>query len=282
MYIVNEDFKQTLRDLSLNSEGKFCRNQFILTQRFLEYLYQYDHRYRELVKFEEEMISADQKPSRKVAEIQLSFVNELEAFFEQFYSTLSTFAVLLLETTAENFIPKSIGENNEKLINFLKEFHHTEFADQIKKLEEAKTFRNNIVHYKKQIREDWMILSRENKECVVIYYKAKGTEIYFRGNSNPDSNYFEPPVNYETFYLNPSYGEVFRSLKEIVESTLKKIAQDINSRPKNQDGVDVASVDAEFGKIPKRLYLNVRTLTIVQKILLKIKQLLRYSIARNK
>ena len=259
MHIINSSFKNIFQILSTNKDGKFLRPQFLFTQRFNEYLFQCFFRYQKLIEIENEILKiTPQKIKRPLQEIQLSFVNELEVFFEEIYSTLSAFSVLLIGTTFKDYIPQKVSKNNENLLNFLENFIKDDtYLKNIQTLREAKIFRNNVVHFKKDLQQDWMTfsyLSPFGQECVVIYYFAKGPEVYYRGfQDDPYAANFMPPVNYSSFYVSPSHKKIFKALNEVIFMTLRKITEDEKSRP-NENGVDLASVDAQFGVLPRRLY----------------------------
>lgn len=258
MYI-DSFFGSLCRTLSIDKNGKFSRRQFVLTQRFTEYFFQFQYRYRALLDSDQKMFIESNRLQQSLQEVQLSFVNDLGGFFEQLYATLATLALLIVGTTTRDYSPQNIIKNNENLLNFLESFCDPSNLSKINKLREANSFRNKVVHYLKDVQQDWITYSyprRSGPESVVIYFVAKGPEVYYRTPQDPYAPEFKPPVNYESFYVNPSYKETYQSLCDVVSSTLGKITADRGSRPLAPDAIDISIIDADFSTIKKRLHIS--------------------------
>ena len=256
---IDPSLEKLLGVLSVDKKGKFSRKQFVLTQRFTEYLFQLQYRYKALLYSDQKLFIEPRHLKQPLQEVQLSFMNDLTAFFEQLYATLATLALLIIGTTTKNYAPKNITSSNEKLFNFLESFCDASELPKIHKLRKANSFRNKVVHYLKDVQQDWITYSyprRTDPESVVIYFIAKGSEVYYRIPLDPYNSKYKPPVNYESFYMNPSYKETYQSLYEVVFSTLRKIVADKNSRPLATDAVDIAIVDADFSTMKKRPHIS--------------------------
>lgn len=273
MYLFNQFLEKYFKILSIDSVGNFSKSQFVFIQRFNEYLFQLQYRYNYLILREHEIVKAEPRLIKKsLQSIQLTFVNDLESFFEQLYATLCAFSTLLVETTSNGYVPTDITENNEKFLNFLEGFLPQSEKLKVKDLKDAKTFRNEIIHYKNRVRRDWMNFtypSREGLECTVIYYLSRGPEIYYRGvQLDPYTPEFKPPVNYISFYVSPPHKKIYNAFLDIVNLTLEKITNDNTSRPNSTDGISIPD-NVSFSFLPKRFYhqqIPVKRLPLVTRV----------------
>lgn len=192
-------------------------------QRFNEYLMRLGKRYEILLVAEKNLYGLRPgKDEKRVAALQLDFVNWTEAFYQELYATLSAFVMLLNHLGDREFgqLPiRSVGKFLgviDKKVNGITELKNT--------LDEARAFRAKFIdHPQQHVLHDWMthsLPSIEGPKAVVIYFVKKGSGIYWRGLIDPHAPSFRPPFDCESFYVSPPHRKVYNSLKDFIRRVL--------------------------------------------------------------
>lgn len=198
-------------------------------QRFNEFFIRLEIRFLDLLKIESEIFNAEPGDmKRPMSEIQLDMVDKVESFYQQLYACMSAFTMLLNHIAPHDYRRSMSIGSVKKFLEFLLS-KHLDHGESLSWLETARDFRARFVdHVQQHVLHDWMTYSYPGKfgpECVIIYFVKKGPEVYHRGfQTGPYDPSFEPPVNYESFYVTPPHKECFLSFELITENVIQHLA----------------------------------------------------------
>jgi hypothetical protein len=200
------------------------------TQRFNEFLWRLDQRYQRLKSVESFIYHANittlHVPMR---DVQLEFVNCIEAYYQQLYASLSAFAMFLNHVASPSFKRGLPIGSVKGFLGFLRNKTGFDLDNQLTELERARDFRAKFVdHTQQHALHNWMTFSYPTKvgpECIVIYYISRGPEVYFRSHVNPYTPDFQPPVNYESFYISPPHNKCHQTLFSVCQRIINHISR---------------------------------------------------------
>ncbi len=200
------------------------------TQRFNEFLWRLDQRYQQLKAVESFIYDAD-SAGRTVPmrDVQLEFVNRIEAYYQQLYASLSAFAMFVNHVAPHSFRRGLPIGGIEEFLRFLRTKTALNIDNELTELERARDFRARFVdHTQQHALHNWMTFSYPTgvgQECVVIYYISQGPEVFFRPHTNPYAPDFRPPVNYESFYVSPPHNECHKALFGMCQKVIRQISE---------------------------------------------------------
>ncbi len=207
----------------------------LAVRTFNEFLLRLNKRSGELLYFEN-LIFDQPKPEFKemtLKEIQMYFVDKTEGFHQHIYSVISALAMLLNHIAPREFCQRIPIRKNQKFLKFLKN-EYPKLIDFVKILESSTSFRNKFVdHTQQHVLHDWMTYSYpENNQAkaVVIYFIRNSNNVYYRGEQNPFSLDFQPPIDCKEYYISPYYKDVYKSLLVITEYIITEMGGAIKNQ----------------------------------------------------
>lgn len=204
-------------------------NSIMAYQRFNEYILRLESRFDQLLNLEKEIAEFDPaKAERRLKDIQLDFVDKIEAYFQQLYSTLSAFVMLLNHIANDGFKSQMPIKGIEKFLSWIsKQSYSSQLKEGIFLLDKAREFRDIFIdHPQQHILHDWMTYSHLNGTAI-IYFIRDGNKVYTPGNTvDPYDPNFKPPFDYKSFYVSPDYRKVHDSMKYFVNSILELIKRE--------------------------------------------------------
>lgn len=155
----------------------------------------------------------------------MDFVDKIEAYFQQVYSTLSAFIMLLSHVADDDFKKQMPIKGAEKFLLWIsKRSYSGQLKDNVTLLGKAREFRTIFIdHPQQHILHDWMTYSHLNGTAI-IYFVRNGNKVYAPGSIvDPYNPNFRPPFDYKSFYVSPDYRKVHESMKSFVKATLESI-----------------------------------------------------------
>jgi len=161
-----------------------------------------------------------------LTELQLRFVDKVEAFHQHVYATLAVLALALnhrKEPRAKQ--PYPIGSIS-KFLDALKErdFRYKDrLLDQVTVLEKSADFRSKYVDHPEQHQlHDWMTMVYLGNYRVIYFIKRDDTVVYRPGSSDPDSPDFRPPLGgVEEFYVSPDLDRTYDAVQRVIMGALR-------------------------------------------------------------
>lgn len=205
----------------------FIPKKLEVAQRFNEFTWRLDQRFLTLCKIEQAMFFDPDKLVYSTHDIQLEFVNRVEAYFQQMYAAISAFVLYLTHMAPKEFKREMPFNSIEKFLKFL-EKRDALFEKESKILERARDFRARFIdHTQQHILHDWetsasMDASGHNS-CTVIYFNKKSPSAFYRGVFDPRDARYEPSGDYETFYVSPSHREAHAAFYNLCENVIKSL-----------------------------------------------------------
>lgn len=211
-------------------DGIINQRKLEATQRFNEFLWRLDQRYQQLKAVESFIYHAEHANlTTQLQDVQLELVNRIEAYYQQLYASLSAFAMFISYTAPHPFKRGLPIGGIEDFLNFLGTKIELDIGHEIEELERARDFRARFIdHTQQHALHNWMTFTyptRAGNECVVIYYISRGPEVYYRPHINPYAPDFEPPVNYQSFYVSPPHNECHQAIFEMCQKVILQISE---------------------------------------------------------
>lgn len=211
-----------IRDFTPQSKEK----SIMACQRFNEYMLRLEGRLNQLITLEKEISEFEPgRMERQLKDIQLDFVDKIEAYFQQLYSTLSAFIMLLNHVADDSFRKQMPIKGVERFLLWVsKQSYSSQLKNHIVLLDNARNFRAIFIdHPQQHIIHDWMTYSHLNGTAI-IYFIRNGNKVYAPGSIvDPYDPNFKPPFDYKSFYVSPDYRKVHESMKFFVKVTLESI-----------------------------------------------------------
>jgi len=211
-----------------NIDDKRGKEKILAIQKFNESLIHLGERWKNLVYYEEMIYSYPLRQcQQKLSNIQLIYVDKIEAFFEHVYVIVSSLSMLLNAVSPHEIKRGMPISENKKFLEFLsKSFKNIDAT--IALLEMARVFRAKIVHVSQHVLYNWMTYSFQGNfgpECCIIYFRGKSDKIYHREYvMNPHDVKFQPPIDCTDFYVSPPHKEIFNAIKKIIPQLLKQLS----------------------------------------------------------
>lgn len=225
-----DDLIQDIADNSENFLSKYNGskkdNIAFVIRRLRESLIQINQRYKDYKNIETEIrnLHKPEDMGEKLHFLQLDLVNKVEAFHQQVYSTISVLILVLnfvgINNKRSNHPISSVSKFLDYLVkNVFSE--NPEILEQIEILKQSKDYRAKFVDHPQQHQlYEWSTYGYED-QVYIIYYKQLGNEIYaIRGNPDPLSKDFIPPVNTDDFYVAPDKNRTFNAVEVIVSALI--------------------------------------------------------------
>lgn len=210
--------------LLIGHRGKKKEGVCMTLHRLKESLVKLDYRYFDLGEI---VRLLDQLQSDEMGEPlhywQIAFVDVVEAFHQQIYSTLSTL-ILVLNHLGLNGKKHPIN-SVKKFLEFVKEKqlqYRSALADQIDILQKSRDFRSKFIDHPQQHQlHDWMTHRTEEGEMYIIFFKRKGKEVYAPTPKHPSDPEFKPPVNCgKDFYISPDERKTLKAIEVLIKHML--------------------------------------------------------------
>ncbi len=168
-------------------------------------------------------------PGITLEKLQLDFVDKVEAFHQQVYSTISVLVMVLNYIGIEDVKDKHPHRSMQKFLAFLKKSpkFKTEFHKWIDILLESVRFRADFIdHPQGRPAYDWMT-SQYDGEVFVIYYELAESLIPYNSADTPWANHprhpdFRPPINSTKFFVSPDRIITYHAMKVLVRVLLSR------------------------------------------------------------
>ncbi len=176
-------------------------------------------------------------------EVQLRFIDKVDAFHQHIYATLAVLALVLNHVRKDRKEqPYPVGTIS-KFLATLKgrvfQYQH-QYLRRVGVLERSADFRSKYVdHPERHELHNWMTMRYFDKH-LVIYYLEKGGEVTHRaGSSDPFSPDFQPPVNCgDDFYVSPDPDETCDALEKVVTRALQNVLDRARTAERRPDMVE--------------------------------------------
>lgn len=157
--------------------------------------------------------------------LQIAFVDKVEAFHQQVYSTTSTLILVLNHLGYKGKKLNNPINSVEQFLNFVKNNelkYRSSLIDQIDVLQKSRDFRSKFIDHPQQHQlHDWMTF-RAGDGIYLIFFKRKGNEVYMINPiKHPFDPDFKPPVNCgRDFYIAPSEEKTLKAVEVLVKHML--------------------------------------------------------------
>lgn len=157
--------------------------------------------------------------------LQIAFVDKVEAFHQQVYSSVSTLILVLNYLGYKGKQPIHPVNSVEQFLDYVKDKelkYRSALIDQIDILQKSRDFRSKFIDHPQQHQlHDWMTFRAEDG-LYLIFFKRKGNEVYMIDpTKHPFDPDFKPPVNCgKDFYIAPSKEKTLKAIEVLVRHML--------------------------------------------------------------
>lgn len=199
-----------------------------IADRLIDNLQRLHVRYSELIEITEnidnEVLIVDEK-SKDTTFLQLLLIDKIEGFHQHVYSLISSFILVLVYLAPKDWKNHLPINSVEKFLEFLStKINETEFSKSLNELNKSRIFRAKYIdHIQQHIIQNWMTYNFKN-EAYIIYYIEKSNKV-FNIVSDPKSDIFIPPIDFETFYISPSCEETLKSIILVVDNVFDELIE---------------------------------------------------------
>jgi hypothetical protein len=159
-------------------------------------------------------------------ELQLRFVDKVEAFHQHIYATLAVLALVLNHSrTKESTQTYPVGSIS-KFLMALKDrnFRYKDrYLVQVGILERSADFRSKYIdHPERHQLHDWMTYKYVDRVHVIYFIKRSQTVSWLGGNPDPSSPDFRPPVGCgDDFYVSPDTERTYDAMQRVAIAALR-------------------------------------------------------------
>jgi hypothetical protein len=158
-------------------------------------------------------------------EVQLRFVDKIEAFHQHIYATLAVLALVVNHLRDEREKQLYPVGSISKFLAALKErkFRYKDrLLDQVAILEKSSDFRSKYIDHPDQHQlHNWMTHFYLNKYHVVYFLTGGDPADIHAGDPDPDSPDFHPPIGgLLGFYVSPDLDRTYDAMQRVVMAAL--------------------------------------------------------------
>ncbi len=210
------------KELLKKRKGQDLDQAGVTLHKLKEALIKLDYRYSDLVQVFPmfDSLTADEM-GEPLHYLQVAFVDRVEAFHQQIYSTISTLILVL-----NHFKDDDKGSNHpigsvKQFLDYIKDNklrYRSTLINQVDCLQRSRDFRSKFIDHPQQHQlHDWMTFRAEDG-IYLIFFVRKGNEVYaINPIIHPFDPEFKPPINCgKDFYIAPSEKETIRAIVVLI------------------------------------------------------------------